>query len=235
MNFVFSFPIAVLSQYFFGTIIFLLSLFMVLLILVQRGKGGGLTGALGGPGGQSAFGTKAGDLFTRITIVAAACWIFLLAFCVWWYTESDFSSALADSEVLGSAPAIGAPADGSMPGAATFDPGMSVPPTAPTDATSPVVPAVTAPAGETAKPNAEVEAGDLPVTTDKPAKASEKSESEATKAAEPAKEPDVPKSTEEPETEAAKSEPPAAKEQAPTEPTSTEPQPDSSKIPTPEK
>ena len=28
------------------------SLFMMLLILVQRGKGGGLTGALGGMGGQ---------------------------------------------------------------------------------------------------------------------------------------------------------------------------------------
>ena len=26
-----------------------------LLILIQRGKGGGLSGALGGPGGQSAF------------------------------------------------------------------------------------------------------------------------------------------------------------------------------------
>jgi len=44
---------------------------------VQRGRGGGLTGALGGMGGQSAFGTKAGDLFTRITIVVAALWVLL--------------------------------------------------------------------------------------------------------------------------------------------------------------
>src|SRR6188508_2377874 len=54
-----------------------LSIFLVLVILVQRGRGGGLTGALGGMGGQSAFGTKAGDLFTRITIVVAAIWVLL--------------------------------------------------------------------------------------------------------------------------------------------------------------
>ena len=55
----------------------LLSVFLILVILVQRGRGGGLTGALGGMGGQSAFGTKAGDLFTRITIVVAAIWVLL--------------------------------------------------------------------------------------------------------------------------------------------------------------
>jgi preprotein translocase subunit SecG len=55
----------------------LLSVFLVLVILVQRGRGGGLTGALGGMGGQSAFGTKAGDLFTRVTIVVAAIWVIL--------------------------------------------------------------------------------------------------------------------------------------------------------------
>ncbi|MGD9127136.1 MAG: preprotein translocase subunit SecG [Planctomycetia bacterium] len=53
------------------------SLFLILLILVQRGKGGGLAGALGGAGGQSAFGSKAGDTFTRITIGLAFLWIVL--------------------------------------------------------------------------------------------------------------------------------------------------------------
>ena len=65
------------GHYFFAISLTLLSLFMVLVILVQRGRGGGLTGALGGMGGQSAFGTKAGDLFTRITIVVAALWVLL--------------------------------------------------------------------------------------------------------------------------------------------------------------
>jgi preprotein translocase subunit SecG len=58
-----------------GAIMFLTSVFLILLVLVQRGRGGGLTGALGGMGGQSAFGTKAGDVFTRITIVTAGVWI----------------------------------------------------------------------------------------------------------------------------------------------------------------
>jgi preprotein translocase subunit SecG len=53
------------------------SLFLICLVLIQRGKGGGLAGALGGMGGSSAFGTKAGDVFTRITIVVASVWIVL--------------------------------------------------------------------------------------------------------------------------------------------------------------
>jgi preprotein translocase subunit SecG len=59
-----------------GWLLGFLSLFLILLILIQRGKGGGLTGALGGPGGQSAFGSKAGDTFTLITIVVASLWGF---------------------------------------------------------------------------------------------------------------------------------------------------------------
>src|SRR5262245_17251827 len=53
------------------------SIFLILLVLIQRGRGGGLAGAFGGLGGQSAFGTKAGDLFTRVTIGVAAFWIVL--------------------------------------------------------------------------------------------------------------------------------------------------------------
>ena len=54
-----------------------ISLFMILLVLIQRGRGGGLAGAFGGMGGQSAFGTRAGDMFTRITIVLAVVWVLL--------------------------------------------------------------------------------------------------------------------------------------------------------------
>lgn len=58
-------------------ILFVAAVVLILLVLVQRGKGGGLAGALGGMGGQSAFGTKAGDMFTRITIGVATFWILL--------------------------------------------------------------------------------------------------------------------------------------------------------------
>ena len=60
----------------------LMSIFMIVLILVQRGKGGGLAGAFGGMGGQSAFGTKAGDMFTKITVWSAFIWIVLCALTV---------------------------------------------------------------------------------------------------------------------------------------------------------
>jgi preprotein translocase subunit SecG len=64
-------------QYLFMFLLFLTSLFLIVLVLIQRGKGGGLAGAFGGMGGQSAFGTKAGDLFTKITIGVASFWIVL--------------------------------------------------------------------------------------------------------------------------------------------------------------
>jgi preprotein translocase subunit SecG len=50
---------------------------MMFIILLQRGRGGGLAGAFGGLGGQSAFGTKAGDVFTKITVGLAAVWVLL--------------------------------------------------------------------------------------------------------------------------------------------------------------
>jgi protein translocase SecG subunit len=59
-------------------LLILLSVFMMLLVLIQRGKGGGLAGAFGGAGGSSAFGSRAGDTFTRVTIIVAAIWILLV-------------------------------------------------------------------------------------------------------------------------------------------------------------
>ena len=59
-------------------IIIALALLLMLVVLIQRGKGGGLAGAFGGAGGSSAFGSRAGDAFTRITITIAAIWVLLI-------------------------------------------------------------------------------------------------------------------------------------------------------------
>jgi preprotein translocase subunit SecG len=67
-----------------GLFLTILAVFLILLVLVQRGRGGGLTGALGGMGGSSAFGAKAGDIFTRITIVVAGVWIASCALVGYW-------------------------------------------------------------------------------------------------------------------------------------------------------
>jgi preprotein translocase subunit SecG len=60
-----------------NVVLLLLGLFLILLVLIQRGKGGGLAGAFGGVGGSSPFGSRAGDAFTRITIYTSLVWLLL--------------------------------------------------------------------------------------------------------------------------------------------------------------
>ena len=62
---------------FLNVVWFCVSVLMILVVLVQKGKGGGLAGALGGAGGSSAFGSRAGDVFTRITVVVFCVWLLL--------------------------------------------------------------------------------------------------------------------------------------------------------------
>lgn len=61
--------------FFFAVLAFLL----VIVILLQRGKGVGLAGAFGGMGGATAFGAKTGDVLTWVTIVGA---VVLLTYAV---------------------------------------------------------------------------------------------------------------------------------------------------------
>jgi preprotein translocase subunit SecG len=61
----------------------LVSAFLMFVVLIQRGRGGGLAGAFGGAGGQSAFGTKAGDMFTWITVWAGIAWVVLAILAGW--------------------------------------------------------------------------------------------------------------------------------------------------------
>ncbi len=62
--------------------IFLLTLFLIicvlliLVVLLQKGRGGGLGSAFGGAG-SSAFGTRTGDVFTWVTIVLTALFLVL--------------------------------------------------------------------------------------------------------------------------------------------------------------
>jgi preprotein translocase subunit SecG len=58
--------------------VILLSLVLMFIVLIQRGKGGGLAGAFGGAGGSSAFGSRAADAFTKITLYVAAVWVLVI-------------------------------------------------------------------------------------------------------------------------------------------------------------
>src|SRR5687768_1208256 len=47
----------------------LVAVFLILLILIQKGRGGGLASAFGGAGGNTAFGSKTGDVLTWATSI----------------------------------------------------------------------------------------------------------------------------------------------------------------------
>ncbi len=64
-----------IAQFFLAYGILLICFLLVVVILLQKGRGGGLATAFGG-GGATAFGAKTGDAFTWFTIAFAT--IFLL-------------------------------------------------------------------------------------------------------------------------------------------------------------
>src|SRR4051812_3558394 len=51
--------------------------FLILLILIQKGRGGGLASAFGGAGGNTAFGSKTGDVLTWATSIVFGVFIVL--------------------------------------------------------------------------------------------------------------------------------------------------------------
>jgi len=125
-----------------ATLFALLAVLLIGVILLQRGKGVGLSGAFGGAGGHTAFGAKTGDVLTWATIVIA---VVMLLFAI-----------ILNYVFVPLAP----------PGPPTMAAPMSVPPvsptgepteapagsTTPTEGASPPAPAEPAPAGDAEKP-----------------------------------------------------------------------------------
>lgn len=103
-----------------------LSLFLILIVLLQRGRGGGLAGAFGGAGGSSALGTRAGDVFTKITIGLAIGWIVLS--CINIYV---LKAATERFEEVRGAGAATVPAVTPAPADSVVDPGSEAPKAAP--------------------------------------------------------------------------------------------------------
>ncbi|MBA4031155.1 MAG: preprotein translocase subunit SecG [Planctomyces sp.] len=174
--------------YFLMSLLGFVSLLLIAIILLQRGRGGGLAGALGGAGGQSTFGVKAGDLFTRITIGMAAAWFVLAAICVLLmsrplYTDGANVKAKATDSAL--TDPLNKPADPETP--AQTAPAGSTTPAAPaggTTAPAAATPAATDPAAVTpAKPETPA-ATDAPAATVTPPADAPKTETPATTPAE---------------------------------------------------
>lgn len=62
---------------FFAVLWVLCAIILILLILVQKGKGGGLSAAFGGGMGGGILGSKTGDFLTWFTIVLVGVFLFL--------------------------------------------------------------------------------------------------------------------------------------------------------------
>ncbi len=65
-------------SYLLNFVVIGVGLLLMLVVLIQRGKGGGLAGAFGGVGGSSPFGSRSADQFVKITLYMAAVWVMLI-------------------------------------------------------------------------------------------------------------------------------------------------------------
>src|SRR5438045_8582067 len=76
------------GQYLLAGTIFIVSFLLICLVLLQKNRGSGLSGAFGGAGGQSAFGTKTGDVLTWITVGLTAVFLLLCVAGNWMFVPA---------------------------------------------------------------------------------------------------------------------------------------------------
>ena len=59
------------------TLFIFMCVILILLVLIQKGRGGGLSSAFGGASGNTAFGSKTGDVLTWATSIVFGVFILL--------------------------------------------------------------------------------------------------------------------------------------------------------------
>src|SRR5687768_14427813 len=87
----------------------LVCLILILLILIQKGRGGGLASAFGGAGGNTAFGSKTGDVLTWATSIVFGVFV-LLAIALNLIANARHNALVAGGAV--SPPPVKVPAGG---------------------------------------------------------------------------------------------------------------------------
>jgi preprotein translocase subunit SecG len=85
---------------------------LILIILVQKGKGGGLSAAFGGGMAGGILGSKTGDFLTWVTIVLVGVFLLLAVVMAKFYRPSvgDFGQAATARQELPTSPEQPAPA-----------------------------------------------------------------------------------------------------------------------------
>jgi preprotein translocase subunit SecG len=111
------------------TFFILVCLMLIGLILIQKGRGGGLASAFGGAGGQTAFGSKTGDVLTWATSVVFAIFVVL---AVTLNLEANHIDNTRHGTVIvpvaNTPPAVPATPTSSLPTAPMAPPGIASPP-----------------------------------------------------------------------------------------------------------
>lgn len=106
----------------------LVSVFLILVVLLQTGKGADLAGAFGGGGSQTAFGSRgAATVLSKMTTIAAVLFM-VTSFSLAIYSARGSASVLDETGV----PTAGAPAPAATD-AATPPPAVEESPEAPSD------------------------------------------------------------------------------------------------------
>ena len=87
-------------------------IFLVLLVLIQKGKGGGLSATFGGGGAGGVLGSKTGDFLTWVTIGLVCVFLLLSVVMAKFYrpTVSDYGNASPGAVQTQQMPAEGQPA-----------------------------------------------------------------------------------------------------------------------------
>ena len=120
-------------------------LLLIVIVLLQKGRGGGLSAAFGGAGGQSAFGSKTGDVFTWATIVIVG--VFLVLSMVLTVVYKPYLSEIDRTPGMGTDSPV--PATSTQTGAPTTPPANEAPAADSTDSAAAPVPADSSGAAET--------------------------------------------------------------------------------------
>jgi preprotein translocase subunit SecG len=76
----------------------LAAVILVLVVLIQKGRGGGLGAAFGGIG-SSLLGTKTGDFLTWVTISLVAVWLLLSVTAAKWFKPQTSEFLQSDTPV----------------------------------------------------------------------------------------------------------------------------------------
>jgi len=103
----------------------LVSIVLILVILLQKGRGGGLSGAFGGGMGGGLLGSKTGDFLTWVTIILVAVFLGLAVLMGRFYRPSvgqygtDETMATQPEATEGTTPA---PAESAAPASTTDAP-----------------------------------------------------------------------------------------------------------------